>query len=110
MVLRRHLLGLGLVLMAVGGFLSAPVQARAAAPAAAAAVLAGPAGAGPQANSGSRDRIVEAIERKYNAKVVRVTEVTVGSRLCYDLRLLSDQRSWVIRVDAESGREMPRED
>lgn len=109
MRLRRHLLGLGLVLVVAGAFLS-PVQARAVAAGATAASPAVPAGAVPRADSASRDRIVEAIERRHNAKVVRVTEVTVDGRLCYDLRLLSAERSWVVRVDAETGREMPREE
>jgi uncharacterized membrane protein YkoI len=61
----------------------------------------------PQADSGSRDRIVEAIGRKYNASVVRVAELVVDGRRVYELRLLSNERVWTVRVDAETGRELP---
>ena len=109
MYFRRCLLIAGLILSGALLPLTA-VQARAQGPGSATAQRSDRATAVPFADSASRDRIVEAIERKYNAKVVRVTEVTVEGHLCYDLRLLSSERSWVVRVDAESGREMPRED
>jgi hypothetical protein len=54
-----------------------------------------------------RSRIVSQAERRYNAKVIRVTEVTVDGHRMLELRLLSDQRIWMIRVDAETGQEMP---
>lgn len=56
----------------------------------------------------ARNRIVEAIQRKYGARVVKVTEISVNGRRAYDLRLLSEQRVWSIRVDAESGQELSR--
>jgi hypothetical protein len=59
------------------------------------------------ADSGdARDRIIESVQRRHNARVVRVTEINVGGRLVLELRLLSDQRVWNIRVDAESGQEL----
>jgi hypothetical protein len=63
-----------------------------------------------QADGGSRDRIVSGLEHRYNAKVVRIIEVTVGGRLAYDIRLLSNDRVWTVRVDAETGRELSRDD
>jgi uncharacterized membrane protein YkoI len=66
--------------------------------------------AAPLADANSRDRIVAALERRYNAKVVRIIDVTVGGRLAYDIRLLSKDRVWTVRIDAESGRELARED
>jgi len=54
----------------------------------------------------ARDRIIEAVQRRYGARVVRVTELNVGGRRVLELRLLSDQRVWNIRVDAESGQEL----
>jgi hypothetical protein len=61
------------------------------------------------ADSGSRDRIVAALERRYNAKVVRIIDVSVGGRLAYDIRLLSNDRVWTVRVDAATGQELPRD-
>jgi uncharacterized membrane protein YkoI len=58
------------------------------------------------ADDAARDRIVEAIQRKYNAQVVKVTEIVVDGRRVYSLRLLSDNRVWMIRVDAETGQEL----
>jgi hypothetical protein len=59
------------------------------------------------ADSGAaRDRIIEAVQRRHNARVVRVTEISLDGRRVLELRLLSDQRVWNIRVDAESGREL----
>ena len=59
------------------------------------------------ADSGAaRDRIIEAVQRRYGARVVRVTEIDVGGRRILELRLLSDERVWNIRVDAESGQEL----
>lgn len=56
------------------------------------------------------DRIVEAVQKRYNARVVKVTEVMVDGRRAYELRLLSDQRVWTVRVDAETGQELSRND
>ena len=53
-------------------------------------------------------RIIEAVQKRYNARVVKVTDITVDGRHAYELRLLSDQRVWTIRVNAESGQELPR--
>jgi uncharacterized membrane protein YkoI len=58
------------------------------------------------ADDASRDRIVDAVQRKYNARVVKVTEIVVDGRRAYELRLLSDERVWMIRVDAETGQEL----
>jgi hypothetical protein len=58
----------------------------------------------------ARDRIVEAMQRKYGARAVRVTEIVVAGRRAFELRLLSEQRVWTVRVDAESGQELPDAD
>ena len=55
-------------------------------------------------------RIIEAVQKRYNARVVKVTDITVDGRHAYELRLLSDQRVWTIRVNADSGQELPRAD
>jgi hypothetical protein len=52
----------------------------------------------------SQDQIIESVQRRYNAKVVRVTETTVDGRPALRLRLLSAQRVWTMVVDANSGR------
>jgi hypothetical protein len=67
-------------------------------------------GAAVLAEDEALNRIIAAVQRRYNARVVRVTEVTVKGRRCYDLRLLSEQRVWVIRVDAATGQEIPGSD
>ena len=51
----------------------------------------------------SRDRVIAAVQKRFNAKVVRVTETTVNGRSALELRLLSDQRVWDVVVDADSG-------
>ena len=56
------------------------------------------------------ERIVEAVQKRYNARVVKVTEITVDGKRAYELRLLSDQRVWTVRVDAETGQELSRND
>jgi hypothetical protein len=61
-----------------------------------------------RAGGPGQQRIIEAVERRYNAKVVRVTETTVNGRPALELRLLSDQRVWNVVVDAESGQELSR--
>jgi len=53
--------------------------------------------------TGNRDRIVEAIQKRYNAQVVRVTEINDNGRIVYEMRLLSDSKVWNIRVDAATG-------
>jgi hypothetical protein len=58
----------------------------------------------------SLKRILESVQKRYNARVVKVTDIVVEGRRAYELRLLSDQRVWTIRVDAESGQELPRSD
>lgn len=52
----------------------------------------------------AQEQIIEAVQKRYNAKVVRVTETTVDGRPALQLRLLSAQRVWSIVVDASSGR------
>ena len=52
----------------------------------------------------SQEQIIEAVQKHYNAKVVRVTETTVDGRPALRLRLLSAQRVWNMVVDANSGR------
>lgn len=54
-------------------------------------------------DSATRDRIIDAIQKRYKARVVRVSETTVNGRAALDLRLLSDQRVFNIVVDAASG-------
>lgn len=56
----------------------------------------------------TRNRVIQEAQKRYNAQVVRVTEVTVGGRRAYELRLLSGQgRVWTVRIDAENGQELP---
>ncbi len=52
----------------------------------------------------SQEKIIEAVQKRYNAKVVRVTQTTVDGRPALQLRLLSAQRVWSVVVDANSGR------
>jgi hypothetical protein len=52
---------------------------------------------------GQRERVIEALQKRFNAKVVRVTETTVNGRPALELRLLSAQRVWNVVVDATSG-------
>jgi hypothetical protein len=52
----------------------------------------------------SQERIIESVQKRYNAKVVRVTETMVDGRPALRLRLLSAQRVWNVVVDANSGR------
>jgi uncharacterized membrane protein YkoI len=51
----------------------------------------------------NRDRIIAAIQKQFNARVVRVDEIQVNGRRIYEMRLLSDQKVWNVRVDAETG-------
>ena len=51
----------------------------------------------------SQEQIIESVQKRYNAKVVRVTETEVDGRPALRLRLLSAQRVWNVVVDATSG-------
>ncbi len=53
--------------------------------------------------SGQRERVIEAVQKRFNAKVVRVTETTVNGRPALELRLLSAQRVWNLVIDATTG-------
>lgn len=58
----------------------------------------------PSANhSGNNDRIIDAIQKRFHARVVRVADTEVNGRPALELRLLSDQRVWTVVVDAQSG-------
>jgi uncharacterized membrane protein YkoI len=55
----------------------------------------------------SIDRVIEQVERRYKAKVVRADKKTRGDKQIYELRLLSDDGNVkIVRVDAETGREI----
>jgi uncharacterized membrane protein YkoI len=56
-----------------------------------------------ESGAASRDRIIESIQRQYNARVVRVTDISVNGRPAMELRLLSADRVWTVRVDSASG-------
>jgi len=60
------------------------------------------------ADGPGQQRVIDAVEKRYNAKVVRVTETTVNGKPALELRLLSDQRVWNVVVDAETGQELSR--
>jgi len=53
----------------------------------------------------SLDRVIEQIERRYKARVVRVDKSEDAGQLTYVLRLMSDQRVWTVKVDSETGKE-----
>jgi hypothetical protein len=53
--------------------------------------------------SGSQDRIIDTVQRRFNARVVKVAQTEVNGRPALELRLLSSQRVWTIVVDAASG-------
>jgi uncharacterized membrane protein YkoI len=56
------------------------------------------------ANTGmSLDQAVAMVERRFKARVVRADVRDEKGRRVYVLRLLSDERVWTVRVDAESG-------
>ena len=63
-----------------------------------AAPLAAPQGA-------DRERIIDAIQKRFAAKVLRVTETQADGHAALTLRLLSNQggRVWDVVVDAQSG-------
>ena len=54
-------------------------------------------------DNSTRDRIIDAVQKHYNARVVRVSETSVNGRAALELRLLSEQRVFNIVVDAASG-------
>ena len=54
-------------------------------------------------DSSGHAQIIDAVQKRYHAKVVRVTETTVNGRPALQLRLLSEQRVWSVVVDATSG-------
>lgn len=56
-----------------------------------------------EAGGGQRERVIEAVQKRFNAKVVRVTETSVNGRPALELRLLSAQRVWNLVVDATTG-------
>jgi len=53
--------------------------------------------------SSSRDRIIDSVQKRYNARVVRVSETTFNGHAALELRLLSQQRVFNVVVDAASG-------
>lgn len=61
----------------------------------------------PHATSGvSLDRVIEQVEKRHHARVVRYEKSASDGRLLYVLRLLSDEgRVWTVKVDAETGQE-----
>lgn len=50
-----------------------------------------------------RDRLIDMVQRRFNARVVRVNLVESGGRRIYEMRLMSEQRVWNVRVDADTG-------
>jgi uncharacterized membrane protein YkoI len=54
----------------------------------------------------SLDRVIEQIQEKYKARVVRYDRIQRGGRLVYELKVLSDERMRTVRVDAETGKEL----
>ena len=65
--------------------------------------LAPAARAAAYASSTSQEQIIDAVEKRYHAKVVRVSATTVDGRPALRLRLLSAQRVWSVVVDAATG-------
>src|SRR5258706_13223202 len=51
-------------------------------------------------SEGQRERIIEAVQRRLNAKGVRATGTTFNGRPGLELRLLSDRRGWNLVVRA----------
>ena len=68
--------------------------------------LAAPVARAATAQAASQEQVIAAVEKRYNAKVVRVTETTVAGRPALRLRLLSAQRVWSVVVDAATGQEL----
>jgi uncharacterized membrane protein YkoI len=50
-----------------------------------------------------RDQLIEMVQRRFNARVVRVNLMEAGGRRVYEMRLMSAQRVWNVRVDAATG-------
>lgn len=68
----------------------------------AAHIMAAPAAARP--GEISRDQAVTAVQKRFNARAVRVDEIEAEGRRVYVIRLLSvDSRVWNVRVDAITG-------
>lgn len=57
----------------------------------------------PAGASGDQDRIIDSVQKRFNARVVRVAQTQLNGRAALELRLLSNQRVWTIVVDAHSG-------
>jgi len=53
----------------------------------------------------SLDEAIEQAQRRHKARVVRAERSESDGRMIYVLRLLSDERVWVVKVDSESGKE-----
>ena len=53
--------------------------------------------------SGNQQRIIDSVQKRFNARVVRVAQTQVNGRPALELRMLSEQRVWTIVVDAASG-------
>ena len=58
---------------------------------------------GGYASATDQERLIASVEKRYNAKVVKVAETTVNGRPALKLRLLSAQRVWSVVVDASTG-------
>ena len=55
----------------------------------------------------SLDHVIEQVEKRHSARVVRYETSESDGRRLYVLRLLSDQgRVWTVKVDAETGKEL----
>lgn len=61
------------------------------------------AGGGSYASAANQERVITAVEKQYNAKVIKVAETSVGGRPALKLRLMSAQRVWSVVVDAATG-------
>ena len=61
------------------------------------------ASAGDHPSAADQERVIAAVEKRYNAKVVKVAETSVNGRPALKLRLLSAQRVWSVVVDATTG-------
>jgi len=51
-----------------------------------------------------QEQIIESVQSRYHAKVLRVSETNVDGRRALKLRLMSAQRVWTMVVDASTGR------
>ena len=99
---RRY--SLGAIALLLGAALGAAMPALAAATPALAAFDDPPQARSFAGGEGtSRDRIIDAVQKRYHARVLRVAETSVNGRPALELRLLSEQRVFNIVVDAASG-------